>query len=139
MTGPVITVRRGEGKTLFCQSGVHVVVTDRKPADGGRDAGCTSGELLLMAVGSCATGSVRTHLQSLGLPAQDLSVRVTLEPSPSGRDLIAIELSLPAGLSADQIEAARQAAICGAVVSRLLIISEVGVRVPAQGGEKNDR
>jgi uncharacterized OsmC-like protein len=138
MTGPLITVRRGEGKTLFCQSGAHVVVTDRKPADGGSDAGCTSGELLLMAVGSCATGSVRTHLQSLGLPAQDLCVRVTLEPSPGGseHDLIAIELSLPAGLSADQIEAARQAAICGGVVSRLLIISEVGVRVPAQGEEK---
>ncbi len=58
-----VIVRRKEGKRLSCNAGPHEVVTDRKPEDGGTDAGCTSGELLLMAIGSCATGSVRTYLE----------------------------------------------------------------------------
>lgn len=140
MAGPVITVRRGEGKSLFCTAGQHVVVTDRKPADGGKDAGCTSGELLLMAVGSCATGSLRTHLESRGLPARDLSVRVSLEASPTARerDMIVIALSLPASLSPDEAKAARQAVICGGVVSRLLIDSEIEIRASDQGNNRND-
>ncbi len=58
----MVHVRPVTGKKLLGSAGRHTVVTDRKVAEGGTDAGCTSGELLLLAMASCATGSIRNAL-----------------------------------------------------------------------------
>jgi uncharacterized OsmC-like protein len=127
---PTVSIRRGEGKTLLCSVGRHLVLTDRKSEDGGADAGCTSGELLLVAAGSCATGSARFYLEARGLPARDLATEVSLEPSPTGRerDMIVITLSLPEEVSDEAVGAARRAVFGGGVVGRLMLGSEVDVR-----------
>ncbi|HVY58565.1 MAG TPA: OsmC family protein, partial [Xanthobacteraceae bacterium] len=97
--------------------------------DGGTDAGCSSGELLLLAVGSCAAGSVRNHLESCGVSTEGLSVDVDFRPSVTGgeHDAIAITLWLPGEVSGTDGDTIKRAAVSGGVVSRLLLGSEIQV------------
>jgi uncharacterized OsmC-like protein len=126
----MVKVRPLEQKRLLATAGRHQIVTDRKIDDGGSDAGCTSGELLLVAIGSCTTGSVRNFLQESGLPTDGLEVNVEFEPSirPSERDTIAIVIGLPAGVLAQQSDAILEAARGGGVVSRVLLGSHLVLR-----------
>lgn len=125
----MISVSRLDGKRLLCCAGRHQIVTDRKPQDGGTDSGCSSGELLLIAIGSCATGSIRTYLEDNHLPSKDISVEVCFEPTndPAERDVIAITVTLGADFPLRQIGAIEKAAVLGGVVSRILLGSRVEV------------
>jgi uncharacterized OsmC-like protein len=76
----MIRVTRLDGKRLLGRAGPHEIVSDRKREDGGTDTGCTSGELLLLAIGSCAAGSVRNFLEQQDLPSSPLAVDVSFEP-----------------------------------------------------------
>lgn len=126
MTG--VSVTRLAGTQLRCRAGRHQLITDRKPQDGGTDAGCTSGELLLLAIGSCAAGSLRSYFETRGCPAAEFSLAVDYKPSSTGaRDSIVIEVSLPGGLPAQEPDAVKQAALSGGVVSRLRLGSTVEV------------
>ena len=71
-----VTVRHVEGKQLLGIARHHAVVTDRPAEEGGGDTGCTSGELLLVAIGSCSAGSLRKFFEQRGTPCSDLSVEV---------------------------------------------------------------
>ncbi len=126
----MVKVRPLEQKRLLAVAGRHELVTDRKADEGGSDAGCTSGELLLVAIGSCATGSVRNFLQESGLPSDGLEVDVDFEPSAEAgeRDTIAVVIGLPAGILARKSDAIVAAARAGGVVSRMLLGSRVVVR-----------
>lgn len=131
-----VIVRRQEGKRLSCTAGAHEVATDRKPADGGNDSGCTSGELLLMAIGSCATGSVRTYLDQQNVPCPGLSTQVSFEPSRTGgeRDAIAIDICVPESVARSHGAAIEKVPLEGGVVGRLLLGSELVIRcLPASG------
>jgi uncharacterized OsmC-like protein len=127
MTG--VSVTRLAGKQLRCRAGRHQLITDRKPQDGGSDAGCTSGELLLAAIGSCAAGSLRSYLETLGCAAADFALAVDFRPSAAAgaRDSILIEVSLPAELPAPGPDAIKEAVLSGGVVSRLRLGSTVEV------------
>lgn len=118
------------GKKLLGSAGRHSVITDRKAADGGTDAGCTSGELLLLAIGSCATGSVRKALAQRGDPIDDIRVEVELTPATidGARDGILITVYLPRSVLAEGTEPIAAAATAGGVVSRIVLGSEVHVR-----------
>ena len=126
----MVFVRPVTGKKLLGSAGRHTVVTDRTVEDGGTDTGCTSGELLLLAMASCATGSIRKTLAAGGLPADDISVEVTLVPpkAPSARDGILITLFLPQLVLAAGTEPIVAAATSGGVVSRIQLGSHVEVR-----------
>ncbi len=112
-----------DGRKLRCSVGRHVIVTDRKSADGGTDAGCTSGELLLVAAGSCATGAVRRYLDGRGFPAFDLVVEVSLKPAglPGSRDKIVIEILVSADVPEHDVRQIETAALSGGVVGRLAL------------------
>ncbi len=135
-------IKRMDGRKLRCQIGQHVIITDRKTADGGTDAGCTSGELLLVAAGSCAAGSSRRCLQERGLPFDDLVVEVGLKPaaSASSRDVIVIEVFVSADIPKHDMALIEDAALSGGVVSRLALGSEIEVLVHRTdaGSEKKD-
>jgi len=126
----MVKVRPLEQKRLLATAGRHQIVTDRKINDGGSDAGCTSGELLLVAIGSCTTGSVRNFLRGSGLPTDGLEVNVDFEPSsqPGERDIISIVIWLPADILAQNSEAILEAARGGGVVSRMLLGPHVVLR-----------
>lgn len=111
-------------------AGRHALVTDRKIEEGGEDVGCTSGELLLLAIGSCATGSLRNFMEASSLAGDTLEVDVSLEPSAKGgeTDMIAIDVSLPADMIDANAEAIDVAARSGRVVSRMALGSPITVR-----------
>lgn len=138
----MVNVQRLRGKQLLCRAGRHTLLTDRKIEDGGTEAGCTSGELLLLAIGSCAAGSARTFLELKGLPAEDLSIEVNFTPSVTvgARDMIVIEISLPSQLWHDHTDAIKEAAVSGGVVSRLMLGSQIEIRArPVQTSEPSGR
>ena len=129
-----VSIRPIGGKQLLCAAGRHTLITDRKAADGGSDAGCTSGELLLLAIGSCATGSIRNDLLARGLPAEDLGVAVAFAPAPPGdaRDAIAITVLLPQAVLDAGAAPVMAAAVAGGVVGRIRLGSVVDVRCEAR-------
>jgi len=126
-----ITVVRLEGKRLLCRAGRHEIVTDRKPDEGGTDSGCTSGELLLLAIGSCATGSLRNFLDQAGLPSAPLEVEVAFvaSPRPGERDAIRILARLADGIPDGRIADVKAAALSGGVASRVRLGSAIEVEV----------
>lgn len=126
----MVKVRPLDQKRLLGVAGHHAVVTDRKIEDGGSDVGCTSGELLLLAIGSCATGSLRNFLNKSGLATNGLEVDVQLEApaEPGERDAIAIDICLPAEVLDGRAEEIANAAQAGRVVSRMKLGSRIVVR-----------
>lgn len=136
----MVFTRPVAGRKLVGTAGRHTVVTDRKVADGGGDAGCTSGELLLLAMASCATGSVRKALAARALPNDAIRVDVDLAPPKrdGARDAILITVRLPqAVLDAGQAPVI-EAATAGGVVSRLKLGSDIDVRcLPLEDAQKS--
>jgi hypothetical protein len=126
----VVFVRPIGGKQLLGSAGRHTVITDRKTDDGGTDAGCTSGELLLLAMGSCATGSIRKAFAARGKAIDDMRVEVALSPpkTPGARDAILITVYLPQSVLAAGTDPIVDAAVSGGVVSRIALGSEIDVR-----------
>jgi hypothetical protein len=125
----VVFIRPIAGKKLLGSAGRHSVVTDRKVADGGTDAGCTSGELLLLAMASCATGSIRNALTGINLGPDDIRVEVNLVPpeTPGARDGILITVYLPQPVLTAGLDPIVTAAVSGGVVSRIKLGSDVAV------------
>jgi len=118
------------GTQLLGTARNHTVVTDRPPEDGGTDTGFTSGEMLLLAIGSCASGSLRRHFTERGLPCRNLSVDVCFDApvTPGKRDRIIIDLKLDEKLCADRA-GIRIAALSGGVTSRLAAGSDMEIRI----------
>jgi uncharacterized OsmC-like protein len=130
-----VTVRRVAGKQLEATVRGHTVRTDRPREDGGTDTGCTSGELLLMAMGSCATGSLRNFLEERGAPVGGLVAALAFEPSPTAGapDRIVVAVKLPAGAAGVTDAEIAQAALAGRVVSRVRLGSEIEIRIERAG------
>lgn len=131
---PRVRVALLEGKQLLGTARTRAVVTDRPFEEGGTDAGFTSGEMLLLAIGSCSAGSLRNHLAARGTPCRDLAVEVFFEPSGAAgaRERIVIALDLDERFYRDDPERIAAAATCGGVTSRVKLGSEVEVRFAAQ-------
>jgi OsmC-like protein len=126
----MVHVRPVTGKKLLGSAGRHTVVTDRKVAEGGTDTGCTSGELLLLAMASCATGSIRNALAKRALATDNMRVEVEFAPpnSPAARDGILITVFLPGQILTAGTEPIVAAATAGGVVSRIQLGSDLEVR-----------
>lgn len=126
-----VRVERQEGRRLQGMARQHRVVMDRTREDGGTDTGCTSGELLLLAIGSCVVGRLRNTLEAASLPAMPLAVEVSFEPSARGetRERIAVDVIVPAGLDDAGVALAEREALSGGVGSRMVVGSEMVVRV----------
>ncbi len=126
---PRAKVRRLAGKQLLCTARNRALITDRPVESGGTDIGYTSGELLLLAIGSCATGGLRNFFESKGLPSQDIVTEVFFEPAaPGERDRIVIEIDLGEERLHAGADAIKAAATSGRVVSRVKLGSEIEVR-----------
>lgn len=126
-----VTVRQVAGKQLRGTARRHVVVTDRTTEEGGTDTGCTSGELLLLAIGSCGMGGLRRLFEERDAPFQNLSVDVFFEPhqNPQQRDRIVISINTDQALHGIDMNAIRTAATSGGVTSRMQLGSEIDVRI----------
>lgn len=118
------------GTQLLGTARSRTVVTDRPLDEGGTDAGFTSGEMLLLAIGSCASGNLRRHFSELGTPCRSLSVDVRFDApvAPGRRDRIVIDLAIDDSLCADR-ERIGAVALSGGVTSRIAAGSDVDIRV----------
>lgn len=118
------------GTRLLCTARSHTIVTDRPLDEGGTDAGFTSGEMLLLAMGSCAAGSLRRHFTEQGTPCNKLHLDVRFDASvaPDRRDRIIIDLTVDENLCADH-ECIRNAVLSGGVTGRIAAGSDVSIRV----------
>lgn len=126
-----INVRQLTGKQLQGTARTHRLVTDRTLEEGGSDAGCTSGELLLIAIGSCYVGSLRAFLEKQGLSCRELSADVFFEPheDPTKRDRIVIVLTLDPAVRDFDLDAIKAVAGAGGVTSRIQLGSEIDIRI----------
>ena len=124
-----VTVRRITGKQLLGTARHHAVVTDRPDTEAGTDIGCTSGELLLLAIGSCSMGGMRRYFEERGEPCEDLHADVFFEPQENRRDRIVIAVHLDPQCHTVDAQALTVAASSGAVVSRMKLGSDVEVRI----------
>ncbi len=131
----MVEIERLEGKKLLGTAGRHSLVLDRKLEDGGGDCGFTSGEMLQLAIGACAAGSVRNFLEERGLPARPLRIRIAFAAREGGRDDIVIALQLPRAALSAGMDAVAAAACSGGVVSRIRLGSTVLVECePIESG-----
>lgn len=130
---PKVILRSASGKQLRGAARQHVVVTDRPAAEGGTDSGCTSGELLLLAIGSCAAAGLRGHLEARRLPTDNFSLEVFFEAHEDRgrRDRIVICVNLDESARGADPAAIRAAATTGGVTGRIALGSELVVRIPA--------
>lgn len=126
-----VNVRRLAGKQLLGTTRHHAVVTDRTVEESGTDIGCTSGELLLLAIGSCSMHGLRRLFEERGVPCQNLSVDVCFEQQqdPRQRDRIVISINVDHDLSGIDAQVIEAATTSGGVTSRMMLGSEVDVRI----------
>ena len=106
----------------------HRVMCDQPLDNGGTDAGMSPPELLLASLGTCAGYYAAQYLNTRGLPAEDLKVRVSAEKAaqPARLDSFEIEV-ISAGL-----DERHQAGILRAVKACLIhntLLGAPGIKV----------
>jgi putative redox protein len=75
--GSVIVVERGDGKfTQMMLDGGHVLLADEPRKAGGDDRGPSPYRLLLMALGSCTSMTIRLYAARKGWPVERITVRL---------------------------------------------------------------
>lgn len=131
-----ISTRYLSGRQRLGVARHHAVVTDRMLEEGGTDIGCTSGELLLLAIGSCATGGVSKFLQGQGVSCENLSMNVSFEApaEPGERDRIVISINVDLTGQHAHADAIRTAAVSGGVTSRMHAATPLEVRIAGLTG-----
>lgn len=136
-----VEIESGEGKVLHGRARSHRIATDRPQDEGGSDLGCTSGELLLLAIGSCAMGSLTSYAAEQAMPIRIEAADVFLEPAVApqrfGRIIVAAQISGSAG--AADLARLTVAGGRGRVVSRLRAGTEIDIRISSRIGRGAQR
>jgi putative redox protein len=108
--GMTATARRTKGlQHEIDVNGRHTITTDEPLALGGTDTGPAPHELLPATLASCVSTMVALYAQRKGWELEDLRVDVTYDTEATPRRFT-VELQLPAGLSADQVQRLRRVA-----------------------------
>jgi hypothetical protein len=105
------------------------VVMDR-PNDAGDDIGFMSGELLLLALGSCVAGGLKRYSKNINKLNDDFWVELELLPKKDGDDLspIAIVLGVERPKDPEQAQILIDTALSGDVSGRLKKCGAVDVQ-----------
>lgn len=138
---PSVTTSLLAGRTLLGRARGHSVLTDRPEQGGGGDAGCTSGELLLLAIGSCVVGNVARCAAERDIALLRLHADVRIDdmpqdggPGDDGYAPVEVEVEIAADLLDGDLEALRAAAGSGRVTGRVNRNTDVRIRlVPVTG------
>ena len=94
----------------------HRVICDQPADNGGSDEGMTPPEFLLASLASCAGYYAAQYLNARGLPAEDLSVRVTADKAQHPARLASFRIEV----TAPGLDEHHQAGILRAVKSCLI-------------------
>ncbi|MBI3434241.1 MAG: hypothetical protein HY056_04065 [Proteobacteria bacterium] len=130
-------VRRVAKRTLLATARSHAVVTDRTLAEGGDDLGFTSGEMLLLAIGSCALSSANEYLLGLGYDALVSRARVLADPPTADGGFGDITVLLDLGEHDSRID--KDALLAAAGSGRVTRRVASGSRVEFRAAERDVR
>ena len=83
-------------------NGRHTILTDEPASVGGTDAGPAPHELLAAMLASCVATMIAMYANNRGWRMGETEVSVDYDPETTPRT-VKVELSLPAGLTDDQI------------------------------------
>lgn len=94
-----------------------------------------SGELLLLAIGSCSMDVLLRFFRERGISGKNISVDVFFEKHASAtqRDRIVISINGDNDLLSIDAEMIKAVAISGGVTSRMKLGSNIDVRIAANG------
>ncbi len=144
--GEVVVSETGEGKyTQTVQAGPHVVSADEPPGVG-RDAGPNPYDLLLAALGTCTSMTLRMYADRQGWPLERVSVRLsrsrihaadcaTCETKDGMLDSIERIIDLRGGLTRGQQERLMQIAERCPVHRTLMAEKEIVTRLAARADD----
>lgn len=125
-----VNTSRLHGATLVGRARDHLVLSDRALAEGGNNLGCTSGELMLLAVGSCVVGNLNTYAAQHGANVGALSADVRIEETPDDSyGAITVDVQIEENVSDKTLHELREAAGSGRVTGRLRQNCEVRITV----------
>lgn len=131
-----------EHRTLLGRARQHSVLTDRPGDFGGHDRGCTSGELMLLAIGSCVVGNIARCAAERDIMLQYLHAEVSVADTPDDGSYgpVDVMVELTAELSDDDLAALRVAARSGRVTGRVSRNTEIRIRLEpvASAGHMDD-
>lgn len=99
-------VSRGKDGHQEVEVDGHVVVVDEPAEAGGTDAGPSPTRLLAASLASCTAITIGMYAERKGWDIEGLEVGVDFEGAPKAGETarFAVELDLPAGLTAEQAE-----------------------------------
>ena len=114
------------------------MLTDRPIGGGGSDLGFTSGELLLVAIGSCVIGSLNTCLKESGEATGGLRAVLRFDPPDADRSFgrVVVDVCIPGVARPEQRPDLVAAAEAGRVMQRVRAGSEVVVRLSGNDGAR---
>lgn len=120
-----------KGKTLLGSARGHRVHTDRPRESGGCDRGFTSGELLLVAIGSCVVGNLNNFLTARGEATAGLTATVSFDVPTDGETFgrILVEARIPGLARPERRAELAGVALSGRVTRRVRAGSEIVVDV----------
>lgn len=97
--------RRRQGYTHDVEVRGHSVVADEPESEGGNDAGPKPTEYLAIALASCTAITIEMYADRKGWDLGELEVTAEFTPAPRGEcDSFEVTITLPGGLSEDQIQ-----------------------------------
>lgn len=136
-----VELRKQEGKRLQGMARQHSIVTDRPTDEGGRDLGCTSGELMLFAIGSCVMGNLISYVEQRALAVDVLMASVFVEPAatPEGFGRVVVAAQVKGVVTPAELSALTEAAGAGRVVRRMRLGTQIDIRVTVRAENKPDR
>lgn len=136
-----VELRKQEGKILLGRARQHWIVTDRPADEGGRDLGCTSGELMLLAVGSCVMGNLSSYVEHRALPIEVLLANVFVDPAstPEGFGRVVVAAQVKGVVAPAELSALTEAVGAGRVVRRMRQGTEVDIRVMVCAENQSNR
>ncbi|WP_428827588.1 OsmC family protein [Azonexus sp. IMCC34842] len=133
MSGIVVVAENGKGRyQQEVIAGQHHLLADEPESVGGADAGPAPFDLLMAALGSCTSMTLRMYAERKELPVLRISVTLShekLEIDGSLRDRINRTITLEGDLSAEQrqrmLDIANKCPIHRALSQPLLIASQL--------------
>ncbi len=133
MSGIVVVAENGKGRyQQEVIAGQHHLLADEPASVGGVDAGPAPFDLLMAALGSCTSMTLRMYAERKELPVRKISVALSherLQIDGSLRDRINRTITLEGDLSAEQrqrmLEIANKCPIHRAISQPLLIASQL--------------
>jgi putative redox protein len=102
-----VTARRRKGYAHSLTAGQHTLIADEPTDKGGTNTGPTPSQLLALGLASCTAITLEMYADRKQLDVGDLAIDVDYELNRDGRSRFELTITLPAGLSEEEVEQLR--------------------------------